>query len=79
MMLVAEVVDDVPELKLSGTAALPASPTSAMMPGYAPAAPEDTGLAVRLKASSVVDDPTPQVLLGAPEKPAGSGDVIHHR
>jgi hypothetical protein len=78
VMLVAEVVEDVLELKLSGTAALPASPTSAVMAGYDPAAPAPTGLAVTLKPFSKVEPANVQVLLGAPVKPPGSPPVRHH-
>ena len=80
MMLVAEVVEDVPELKLSGTAALPASPTSAVIAVYgdAAAAPAATVLAVRLKPFSVVVPANVQVLLGAPVKLPGSVPVRHH-
>ena len=78
VMLVAEVVDDVLELKLSGTAAFPASPTSAVMAVYDPAAPAPTGLAVKLKPLSVVVPANVQVLLGAPANPPGSPPVRHH-
>jgi hypothetical protein len=78
VMPVAEVLEDVLEVMLSGTAALPASTTSAVIPGYAPAAPAPTGLAVRLKPLSKVVPANVQVLLGAPAKPPGSPPVRHH-
>jgi hypothetical protein len=81
VMLVAEVVEDVLEPKLSGTAKLPASPTSAMMPGYDPAAPAPMVVAVvRLKPLSGVEPPNVQVLLvgGVAPKPPGSVPVKHH-
>ena len=77
-MLVAEVVEDVWELKLSGTAPLPASPTSPAMPGYVPAAFAATGFAVRLKVFSFVELVVPQLVL-APPNPLGNVPVIHHK
>ena len=74
-MLVAEVVEVVLELKLSGTAALPASPTVAVMPLPVPAL---ALLALRLKPGSVVEPANVQVVLGAPVKPPGSVPVKHH-
>ena len=81
VMLVADVGEDCPDEKLSGTAGLPASSTSAVMFGYAPAAPGVTGLAVRLKPLSRFDVNNPQLLLGPPENPRGRGVPvgIHQR
>jgi hypothetical protein len=78
MVIFVAVVDDVVEETLSGTAALPASSNCAVMPVYVFAKPAAV-LAVSAKLSSFVDwlAPTPQVLLGAPEKPLGSVPVRH--
>ena len=81
VMLVAEVVEVVLELKLSGTAALPASPTSAMMLLYEPAAPDPIVMGVtKLKPLSGVEPAKVQVVLvaGVVPKPLGSVPIKHH-
>jgi hypothetical protein len=77
---VALVVDDWPAVKLSGTAALPASPASAVMflYGLEPESPEVITVGVvSLKVSSFVEVPVPQVVLvaGVVAKPPGSVPV----
>ena len=79
--LVADVVEVVLELKLSGTAAFPASPTSAIMPVYDPAAPDPIVVGVtRLKPLSTVDPANIQVVLvlGVVPKPLGNVPLKHH-
>ena len=80
-MLVAEVDEVVLELKLSGTAALPASPTSAIILVYDPAAPDPIVVGVtRLKPLSGVEPAKVQVVLvaGVVPKPPGNVPIKHH-
>jgi hypothetical protein len=77
---VALVVDDWAAVKLSGTATLPASPTSAVMflYGLEPESPEVITVGVvSLKVSSTVEVVFPQLVLvlGVVAKPSGSVPV----
>ena len=71
---VATVVDD-PEVKPSGTAALPASPTDAVMLLADPALAEPV---VKINPGSVLAPPVVQVLLGTDVKPNGAIPAVRH-
>lgn len=77
MSTLVVVVPEVLGLKLPGTAAFPASPTSPVM--FANVPEVVTEAAVKLKPDSGVDVVVPQVVLGAPVKPPGRVPVTHHR